>query len=57
MEKIHIDHLTFQDVSQILYISKQGNGRVNLILNLFNLKPSELSAILDNNFILGCCIY
>jgi hypothetical protein len=54
MEKIHIEHLSHQDIEQILYVSKQGNGRVNLLLNLFQISPSQLQSIIDNNYILGC---
>lgn len=39
--------LTNKDIQEILYLSKQGNGRKRLITNLFRITEEELQEILD----------
>ena len=43
-----MNKLTKEDIQEILYINKQGNGRHNLICNLYRLSKSELQNILNN---------
>ena len=43
-----MNKLTKEDIQEILYINKQGNGRHNLICNLYKLSKSELQNILND---------
>ena len=40
-------NLTDQDIQQIKFLSKQGNGRWDLICNLFRINKEELMQILQ----------
>lgn len=44
----NINHLSKKDIADIIYLSKQGNGRHRLIKNLFRLNDRQLSLILSN---------
>ena len=44
-----MNKLTKEDIQEILYINKQGNGRHNLICNLYRLSKCELQNILNNH--------
>lgn len=43
-----MNKLKKEDIQEILYIYIQGNGRHNLICNLYRLSKSELQNILNN---------
>ena len=40
--------LSDKDIKDILFLSKQGNGRHNLICNLYKLSKEELYKLLNN---------
>jgi len=42
-----MNKLTEQDIKEILYINKQGNGRHNLICNLYCISKGTLQKIID----------
>lgn len=41
-------NLSEDEIKEILYLSKQGNGRVRLICNLYRITKSELQLILSS---------
>ena len=45
-----MEKLTDNDIKQILFLHRQGNGRCRLIKNLFRLEDWELQTIIDAHF-------
>lgn len=43
-----MEHLSKRDIKEILFLNKQGNGRHNLICNLYKLTKEELYSLLSN---------